>query len=77
MTILGFVYPMATHWAGASNGWLKVLGFDDFAFSGVVHALGGASSLAAAYMAGPRKDHLHSDGKTIREIPNNSIAVSR
>ena len=41
---------MGCHWAEASNGWLNVLGFDDFAFSGVVHGLGGAASLAAAYM---------------------------
>ena len=68
---------MATHWAETSNGWLKVLGFDDFAFSGVVHALGGAASLAAAYMAGPRKDHFFPDGKTIRELPGHSIAVSK
>ena len=68
---------MATHWTGTSRGWLKLLGFDDFAFSGVVHALGGAASLAAAYMAGPRKDIFLPDGKTAREIPSHSIAVSR
>ena len=75
--IKGFVYPMATHWAETPNGWLKVLGFDDFAFSGVVHALGGAASLAAAYMAGSRKDLLLPDGETIRELPSHSIAVNR
>ena len=51
------------------------VGFDDFAFSGVVHGLGGAASLAGAFMTGPRKDHFHSDGKTIREIPDGSVAV--
>jgi len=51
------------------------MGFDDFAFSGVVHGLGGAASLAAAYMTGPRKGHFLPDGKTIREIPDGSIAV--
>ena len=66
---------MGCHWAEASNGWLNVLGFDDFAFSGVVHGLGGAASLAAAYMTSPRKDIFHSDGKTIREIPCSSMAV--
>jgi Amt family ammonium transporter len=66
---------MATHWAAAENGWLSVLGFDDFAFSGVVHSLGGAASLAAAYVAGPRKDHFLPDGITVHEIPSNSIAV--
>ena len=68
---------MATHWAETPDGWLKGLGFDDFAFSGVVHALGGAASLAAAYMAGPRKDIFLPDGETAREISSHSIAVSR
>ena len=37
----GFVYPIATHWAVDKGGWLSQLGFDDFAFGAVVHALGG------------------------------------
>jgi len=51
------------------------LGFDDFAFSGVVHALGGAASLAAAYMAGPRSDHFNRDGSS-NKIPPHSIGVN-
>ena len=74
-SIEGFVYPIACHWSASNVGWLSVLGFDDFAFSGVVHGLGGAASLAGAFMTGPRKDHFHSDGKTIREIPDGSVAV--
>jgi len=67
---------LATHWAETPNGWLKELGFDDFAFSGVVHGLGGAASLAACYMAGPRKDYFLPDGVTVREIPTSSISVN-
>jgi len=71
----GLIYPCATHWAVAPEGWLFRLGFDDFAFSGVVHALGGAASLAAAYMAGPRSDHFNRDGN-IHKIPPHSIGVN-
>nr|CAH0102748.1 unnamed protein product [Daphnia galeata] len=52
----GFIYPVAAHWVATNNGWLHQLGFDDFAFSGVVHAMSGATCLIAAYMTGPRLD---------------------
>ncbi len=53
-------YPVFGHWAwggaieGTSPGWLKALGFIDFAGSAVVHSVGGWIALAAAIVAGPR-----------------------
>jgi len=50
-----FIYPVvsAWHWGG---GWLQELGFIDFAGSGIVHMVGGASGLIGAYLLGPRYD---------------------
>ena len=39
LLITGFVYPVAAAWIWG-GGWLKVLGFRDFAGAGVVHLLG-------------------------------------
>lgn len=55
-----FIYPVAGHWAWASNyqtanqGWLEQLGFVDFAGSTVVHSVGGCVALAAIIVIGPR-----------------------
>jgi ammonia channel protein AmtB len=63
---LGFTYPVSSYWALSENGWLKVLGFEDFAGSGSIHAYAGAASLAAAYMTGPRHDRFEKDGDFFR-----------
>nr|CAH0102742.1 unnamed protein product [Daphnia galeata] len=68
---IGFIYPVAAHWVATKNGWLHQLGFDDFAFSGVVHAMSGATCLIAAYMTGPRLDRSF-DG---RKLPPHSQMI--
>nr|CAH0105435.1 unnamed protein product [Daphnia galeata] len=67
--VSGFIYPVASYWALSDNGWLKVLGFEDFAGSGSIHSLVGSAS-----MAGPRHDRFEKDGK-INDIPLHSIPV--
>ena len=54
-------YPFFGNWAwgngdllGGSDGWLRRLGFIDFAGSTVVHSLGGWVALAAIIILGPR-----------------------
>ncbi|MBH0238238.1 ammonium transporter [Methylobrevis albus] len=60
LLLAGFVYPVFGHWAwgsgpaGEGAGWLKALGFRDFAGSTVVHSVGGWSALAAMIAIGPR-----------------------
>jgi ammonia channel protein AmtB len=49
-----FIQPIATHWCWAASGWLTQMGFHDFAGSGPVHLVGGASALVAAWFIGPR-----------------------
>jgi Amt family ammonium transporter len=68
-----FIYPVIGHWAwgnfGAAygigdsvGGWLQPLGFTDYAGSSVVHACGGACSLAGILAVGPRVGRFGKDG---------------
>jgi len=59
--IFGFnmiTYPVVAHWVWGTGGWLGARGFQDFAGSGVVHAVGGIASLVGCTMLGPRKGKL-------------------
>ncbi|XP_059088618.1 putative ammonium transporter 2 [Tigriopus californicus] len=49
-----FIYCFPAHWMWGPSGWLKELGAKDIAGAGVVHALGGSSSLVASWYLGPR-----------------------
>ena len=49
-----FAYVVPVSWVWRENGFLKELGFNDFAGACVVHVNGGASGLVAALMLGPR-----------------------
>ena len=51
-----FVYPIIVHWVWHPQGWLAEDGMIDFAGSGVVHLVGGASGFIGAYIIGPRFD---------------------
>ena len=50
----GVMYPLAANWIWNPNGWLALRGFNDFAGSGAVHAMGGFAALAGAIVLGPR-----------------------
>jgi len=58
--VSGFIYPVFAHWAwgggcdGETQGWLRQLGFIDYAGSTVVHGTGGWMALAAVLVVGPR-----------------------
>jgi len=52
--VTSFIYPLYGHWAWAENGWLKELGFTDFAGSTVVHSMGAWIGLVGAVFLGPR-----------------------
>ncbi|HBD96311.1 MAG: hypothetical protein A2015_15420 [Spirochaetes bacterium GWF1_31_7] len=79
------IYPVFGHWVWGgsfiegSNGWLRSLGFIDFAGSTVVHSLGGWVSLAILIIIGPRIGRYSPDGKvnTINgsNIPNVVLGV--
>ena len=56
--VSGVVYPIFGSWAWGGlfggDGWLKALGFIDFAGSTVVHSIGGWVALAGIIILGPR-----------------------
>jgi ammonium transporter, Amt family len=60
------IYPVYGHWVWG-GGWLATLplgvGVRDFAGSGVVHAVGGFTGLAACMLVGPRIGKYDKDGK--------------
>ncbi|MCZ6672668.1 MAG: ammonium transporter, partial [Verrucomicrobia bacterium] len=61
VVIATLIYPVTGHWmwaessSGSPGGWLKDLGFIDFAGSTVVHSVGAWVALAAILILGPRK----------------------
>ncbi|MGE9296051.1 MAG: ammonium transporter [Puniceicoccales bacterium] len=48
------IYPVSGHWIWGDGGWLRDLGFLDFAGSTAVHSVGGWLALAAVIVIGPR-----------------------
>lgn len=76
--ICAFIYPIFGSWSWGSyyqgSGWLKDLGFIDFAGSSVVHALGGFAALAAAMVVGPRLGRFGKNGQVF-DIPGHNAAL--
>ncbi|MFO0823882.1 MAG: ammonium transporter [Gemmataceae bacterium] len=70
--ITTFIYPIYGSWAWNDNGWLKQLGFVDFAGSTVVHTVGACCALAGLAALGPRTGKFAKDG-TPRTIPGHSL----
>ncbi len=76
------IYPLFANWAWG-GGWLANLGanfglghgYADFAGSGVVHAVGGLSALAAAIIIGPRLGKFSRDGKPHAIIGHDIVLV--
>ncbi|GAB4429559.1 MAG: hypothetical protein OHK0015_13580 [Chloroflexi bacterium OHK40] len=69
--VAGLTYPIFGHWAWnpgspGADGWLKQLGFVDFAGSSVVHSFAGWTSLAAVLVLGPRLGRFPKDGPPAR-----------
>lgn len=58
--ISGIVYPIGGGWAWNEGGWLRGIGFRDFAGSSVVHSVGGWMALAAVFIIGPRTGRFDS-----------------
>jgi len=71
---VGFVYPLIGSWAWG-GGWLKELGFYDFAGSTLVHSVGGWAALAAIILLGARKGKFAPDGKA-QAIPGHNLPLA-
>lgn len=76
-----FIYPLVGMWVWG-GGWLANLGRTmgwgngavDFAGSGVVHMIGGVTSLAGAIVIGPRIGRFNKNG-TANAIPGHNIPM--
>lgn len=66
--VSGLIYPIFGSWAWGSlfdgEGWLKSLGFIDFAGSTVVHSIGGWVALAGIIVLGPRLGRFGRNGQS-------------
>lgn len=69
------MYPLAANWVWNPNGWLALRGFNDFAGSAAVHAMGGFAALAAAIVLGPRLGKYDKDGKPVA-IPGHNLPLA-
>lgn len=76
--ITGIIYPVFGAWAWGSyvngNGWLKEMGFIDFAGSTVVHSVGGWCALAGIIVLGPRLGRFSQSGEP-RPIPGHNLGL--
>lgn len=69
------MYPLAANWVWNPGGWLAQRGFNDFAGSAAVHAMGGFAALAGAIVLGPRIGKYNEDG-SINAIPGHNLTLS-
>lgn len=71
VVVCGILYPISGHWIWGEHGWLQELGFQDFAGSAAIHAMGGFAALAFAMILGPRKNRFNRDGSVNVFAPSN------
>ncbi len=79
----GLIYPVFGHWCWGGifttdsdqEGWLRALGFIDFAGSTVVHSIGGWSALALVLLIGPRAGRFP-DGAPPVKIPGSNLPLA-
>ncbi|MCO8121823.1 ammonium transporter [Stieleria sp. TO1_6] len=72
--LTGFIYPISGAWKWG-GGFLDAMGFQDFAGSVVVHAVGGFAGLAGAIALGPRLGRYTAEGKSV-PLPGHNIAFA-
>ena len=72
--LTGIIYPISGAWKWG-GGWAADLGFQDFAGSIVVHAVGGFAGLAGAIFLGPRIGRFAKDGRSA-PIPGHNISFA-
>jgi Amt family ammonium transporter len=72
--VTGIIYPVFGSWVWNEHGWLRALGFVDFAGSTVVHSIGGWCALAGIIVLGPRLGRYSRQGET-REIPGHNLPL--
>lgn len=72
--LTGLVYPISGYWKWG-GGALAQWGFQDFAGSVVVHAVGGFAALAGAIILGARTGRFNKDGKAV-PMPGHNLTFA-
>ncbi|MPS48744.1 ammonium transporter [Methylobacillus sp.] len=72
--IMALIYPVFGSWAWNEHGWLKQMGFIDFAGSTVVHSVGAWCALAGIMVLGPRLGRFGSKGE-VHMIPGHNLSL--
>lgn len=73
--VTAFIYPPMAHMAWDSRGWLKRMGYFDFAGDGPVHLLGGTLGVVSTWLLGPRISVFSKSGQYFphRSSPSSAI----
>jgi Amt family ammonium transporter len=75
IAVTAVIYPLFGHWAWGDGGWLKNMGFIDFAGSTVVHSVGAWIGLAGAIVLGPRIGRFRSGRPNYFAPSNHNVIV--
>jgi ammonium transporter, Amt family len=70
----GCIFPLYAHWTWG-GGWLAQLGFVDAAGSSCIHAVGGFTALALAWILGSRQGKFTRDGMPTAMPGHNAVVV--
>ena len=72
--LAGITYPVFAHWVWG-GGWLAQIGLRDAGGSSVIHATGGLTALAIAWILGPRRGKYASGGMPAAMPGHNAVLV--
>ena len=72
--LTGFIYPIQGSWSWG-EGYLKQIGFLDFAGSTIVHSVGGWAALMGVLIIGPRHGKYGKDGR-VNPMPGSNLPLA-
>lgn len=75
VVLTALIYPVAGAWKWG-EGWLHVMGFQDFAGSTLVHSVGGWAALTGALILGPRYGKYAPDGRIQKPMPGSNLPLA-
>ena len=74
VVLTGVIYPIQGYW-NWGGGFLKTMGYSDYAGSGTVHLCGAAAALAVVIVLGPRNGKYAADGTSL-PMPGSNIPMA-
>ncbi len=74
VVMTAFIYPVQGYWTWG-GGFLKGLGYSDYAGSGIVHLAGASAALAGVLVLGARKGKYSANG-AVNAIPGSNLPLA-